>query len=244
MRTLKLTLSYDGTHYVGWQRQLNGPSIQQHLEEAFAPLCGDVPSVVGSGRTDAGVHALGQVASLRVSFDIPVVNVQRALNMRLPADIRVLDVEEAPDDFHAQFSATGKLYRYRIATTEVVSPFDRWFVWHAPEPKNVGAMRRAADVFVGRHDFASFQGRDSDAEDTVRTITRVDVRDTGRELVIDVEGDGFLRHMVRIIVGTLADVGVGHHAPDAMVAMLEARRRSAAGRTAPAAGLTLVAVHY
>ena len=245
MRTLKLTLAYDGTNYVGWQRQTNGMSVQQLVEEAFAPFHGGVPpTIAGASRTDAGVHALGQVASVITGIDVPASGVQRALNTRLPADIRVIGVVDARPGFHARFHATAKAYRYRIATTAVLSPFDRWFVWHAPGPRDVDAMRQAAAVFVGRHDFASFQARGASVRDTIRTITRLEVRDGGGELVIEVEGDGFLRNMVRAIVGTLADVGSGIHAVADVPAMIAARDRRAGGRTAPAAGLTLVSVRY
>src|SRR5438067_200143 len=132
MRSLKLTVAYDGTCYVGWQRQLNGVSIQQLIEEAFTPLLGRTPTVVGAGRTDAGVHALAQVASVNVDSELSAATIHRALNDRLPEDIRIMNVDEAPRGFHAQFRAMGKSYRYRMATTAVVSPFDRWFVWHSP----------------------------------------------------------------------------------------------------------------
>lgn len=245
MRTLKLTIAYDGSNYVGWQRQLNGLSIQQVLEDAFAPLAGGQRrTIAGAGRTDAGVHALGQVASVHVDFDHAPSSVQRALNVRLPPDIRVLGVVDAAPGFHAQFHATGKSYRYRIATTAVLSPFDRWFVCHAPGPRTVDAMQRAAAHLVGRHDFASFQPADSVSRDTVRTIERLAVRDAGGEIVIDVEGDGFLRHMVRTIAGTLAEVGAGTRPVDSIPDVIGARDRRAAGPTLPASGLTLVSVRY
>jgi tRNA pseudouridine38-40 synthase len=243
-RTFKLTIAYDGTNYVGWQRQLNGVSIQQLVEEACAPLDAGAPVVVGAGRTDAGVHALGQVASVQLDTDLPVQTLQRALNARLPADIRVMDLLEADPGFHARFRATGKRYRYRIATASVLSPFDRWFVWHAPGPQDIDAMRRAAIVLVGRHDFVSFQAAGADVTDTVRTIRRLTVRQQGDELLIECEGDGFLRHMVRSIVGTLAEVGRGSRRPQSLVDVLAARSRDAAGPTAPACGLTLVKVYY
>ena len=245
MRTLKLTLAYDGTNYVGWQRQANGLAVQQAVEEAFAPLVGGVaPTVAGASRTDAGVHALGQVASVTVDLDLSTAAVQRAMNVRLPADIRVTDVVLATPGFHARHHAASKAYRYRIVTTPVLSPFDRWFVWHSPEPRDVALMQRAAAAFVGRHDFASFQARGASVRDTVRTITRLAIEPVPDGLVIDVAGDGFLRHMVRAIVGTLADVGAGLYPPEAVEAMLAARHRQAAGPTAPASGLTLLAVHY
>lgn len=244
MRTLKLTIAYDGTAYAGWQRQLNGLAIQQVIEEALAPMVGHVPTIAGAGRTDAGVHALGQVASVHVDFDHAPSAVQRAMNVRLPADIRLVGVVEAAPGFHAQYHASGKSYRYRIATLPVLSPFDRWFVWHAPMRRDLEAMRQAARLFLGTHDFASFQGRGASVSDTVRTLTRCDVREQAGEIVIDVEGDGFLRHMVRTIAGTLSEIGAGARPVESVPEMLAARDRTAAGLTAPASGLTLVAVRY
>jgi tRNA pseudouridine38-40 synthase len=245
MRTLKLTLAYDGTHYVGWQRQLNGRSIQQALEEAFAPLVGGrPPSVAGAGRTDAGVHALAQVASVNVEFALATDAVRRALNVRLPYDIRVLSVEDAPLGFHARFQAKGKSYRYRIVTTEVMSPFDRYYAWHAAGPRDVEAMQRAAALFVGRHDFASFQAGGGPITDTVRRIESMTCTPVTEGLVIDVAGDGFLHHMVRAMVGTLMDVGSGLRSPESVLDIIASRDRGAAGRTVPACGLTLVGVRY
>jgi tRNA pseudouridine38-40 synthase len=245
MRTLKLTLAYDGTNYVGWQRQANGVSVQQVVEEAFAPLVGGVaPTVAGASRTDAGVHALGQVASVNADTEVSAVAVGRALNVRLPADVRVLAVEDAPLGFHARFHSASKTYRYRIVTTPVLMPFDRFFVWHAPEPKRADWMQAAAAALVGRHDFASFQARGAFVRETVRTIHRLDVREAGGEIQLECEGDGFLRHMVRAIAGTLAEVGTGLRPVSGMSDILQARDRRAAGATAPACGLTLVAVRY
>lgn len=246
MRSLKLTLAYDGTNYVGWQRQANGVSIQQVVEEAFAPLMasGEPPTIAGAGRTDAGVHALGQVASATLDLDLPTDAIHRALNVRLPADVRVVRVEDAPTGFHAQFHAAGKSYRYRLVTAPVVSPFDRWFVWHVPGPRDAEAMRQAARALVGRHDFASFQANGTEVRETTRTITRIELRETGGELHIEVDGDGFLRHMVRIIAGTLVDIGTGTRAPGEIDRILSARDRRVAGQTAPACGLTLVNVTY
>jgi tRNA pseudouridine38-40 synthase len=190
------------------------------------------------------VHALGQVASVTLDIGIAASAVQRALNVRLPPDIRVIGVVDAAPGFHARFHAVGKTYRYRIATTPVLSPFDRWFVWHTTEPRDVAAMQAAAAAFVGTHDYASCQGRDSAVRATVRTLTRVEVRAAAGEIVIDVDGDGFLRHMVRAIVGTLVQVGAGTRDSGSIPAMLAARDRQAGGPTAPAAGLTLVAVRY
>jgi tRNA pseudouridine38-40 synthase len=248
MRTLKLTLAYDGTNYVGWQRQANGVSVQELVENAFLPLLGAgvtrPPTVAGASRTDAGVHALGQVASVTVGFDFAASAVQRALNVRLPEDIRVVGSVEAMPGFHARHHAVAKSYRYRMATTPVMSPLDRLYVWHAPGMRDLEAMRRAAAILVGRHDFASFQARGASVRATVRTVHRIDIREAGGEIVVDIEGDGFLRHMVRAIVGTLAEVGAGSRTVEAMAGMVAARDRQAGGLTAPAHGLTLVAVKY
>ncbi|MEO7192941.1 MAG: tRNA pseudouridine(38-40) synthase TruA [Vicinamibacterales bacterium] len=247
MRTLRLTLAYDGTNYVGWQRQASGASIQQVVESAFRPLfagTGSEPVLIGAGRTDAGVHAIGQVASIRVPFDLPATSVWRALNIRLPADVRVVDLTDAAPTFHAQYDARGKSYRYQIATGRVLLPFERWFVWHMPRPCDPELMRQAALHFTGTHDFTSFEGRGSLLLDRVRTLTRVDIRASPGTITVHVDGDGFLRHMVRILVGTLVDVGCGLKPPESVLDALAARVRSAAGPTAPAAGLTLVQVRY
>jgi len=247
IRTLKLVVAYDGTNYVGWQRQASGTSVQELLERAFAPFGDDpaaAPGVAGAGRTDAGVHAQGQVASVNVTFDVPAPAVQRALNIRLPPDVRVIDVADAPPGFHARFHATGKAYRYRIATAPVLSPFERWFVWHSPVPRDVEAMRNAATRLVGRHDFASFQARGSWTSSTVRTVTRLEILERPGEIVIEIEADGFLRHMVRALAGTLAEVGAGGRRAASLSDVLHAHDRRAAGPTAPAAGLTLVGVRY
>ena len=245
MRTLKLTIAYDGTNYAGWQRQINAVAIQQVLEEAFAHLTGGVaPTISGAGRTDSGVHAQGQVASVNVEFDHAPLAVQRALNMRLPADIRVMDVTEMPPGFHARFHATGKSYRYRMAINPVLPPCDRDFVWHVPWPLDLAAMHRAGAHLIGTHDFASFQATGTPITETIRTVERLEIVDRGGELRIDLDGDGFLRNMVRIIAGTLMEVGTGHRAPDSIPDVIDARRRDAAGKTAPPQGLILMAVRY
>jgi tRNA pseudouridine38-40 synthase len=247
VRTLKLTIAYDGTNYVGWQRQTNGVSIQQVMEEAVAPLVDDAercPGVAGASRTDAGVHAAAQVASVNLDVELSTASLLRAINVRLPLDIRVVNVEDAMPGFHARFHARGKSYRYRLVRTPVMSPFDRAFAWHVPDLSDVDAMRRAAAAFVGRHDFASFQARGSSTLDTVRTIERLEVSERGNEVIVEIAGDGFLRHMVRAIVGTLVEVGSGLRAPDAVPAMLAERHRRAGGPTAPARGLMLIAVRY
>jgi tRNA pseudouridine38-40 synthase len=251
VRVLRLLVAYDGTRFCGWQRQENGPTIQAAIEDALLPFSDRevdgrivAPVVFGAGRTDSGVHALGQVASVQIGTDHSVDVIRRALNVSLDRDIRVLQVTDAPEKFNARFDAIGKTYRYRIATSEVVSPFAHRYVWHLPQPLDVGAMQGATPALLGRHDFSAFMSSGSDVIDTVRTLDRAELRVNGDELVFEVHGDGFLRHMVRAIVGTLVDVGTGRRDPATMRALVDARDRGHAGDTAPAQGLTLVSVDY
>jgi tRNA pseudouridine38-40 synthase len=245
MRTLKITLAYDGTRFVGWQRQAEGESIQQLLEDALARFEGAPVTVHGAGRTDAGVHALGQVASVRLTAAHETATFERALNAHLPPDVRVLAVAEAAPDFHARFSARRKTYRYRIRNARVADPFTRLYEWHVPEALNLDAMRESAAALLGTHDFAVFQSVGGEVSTTVRTITRADWHRTDEGLLtLDLTGDGFLRHMVRAIVGTLVETGRGWRAPGDTRALLADGRRADAGATAPPHGLFLVSVDY
>lgn len=253
-RTLKLTISYDGTRFVGWQRQAEGISIQGLLEEALARFEGATVAVHGAGRTDAGVHAFGQVASVRLTSGHTLDALGRGLNASLPPDVRVIDVQEAAADFHARFSARSKTYRYQLRSATMVSPFEHAYVWHVPETLDVDAMRTAAHAFVGTHDFAAFRSTGSDDKGTVRTITRSEVApgavsgwhetSTGMLIVYEISGDGFLRHMVRAIVGTLVEIGRGQRPAASIAALLAGGSRSQAGATAPPQGLFLVRVVY
>jgi tRNA pseudouridine38-40 synthase len=247
MRTIKLTLQYDGTDYVGWQRQENGASIQGVLEDALGPFEGAAVTVHGAGRTDSGVHAIGQVASVRLASGIECMVLARALNAVLPPDVRVLGAEEMPEGFHARFSSTGKIYEYRILNAPVVSPFVRRYVWHVVPPLDIAAMREGASALVGRHDFAAFQGAGSTVHATERTIRAIDCQDGGGDdlpIVMRIEGDGFLRHMVRNIVGTLVEVGLGRWPAGRVADILASGDRNLAGATAPGKGLFLVRVLY
>jgi tRNA pseudouridine38-40 synthase len=247
LRILKLTVQYDGTDYVGWQRQAEGTSIQGLLEEALSRIDGTRVTVHGAGRTDAGVHAMGQVASARIASTLGADTLRRALNAVLPPDIRVTSVEDAAGDFHARFSARGKLYEYRIVNGPFVSPFLHRYAWHILQPLDLGAMRVASAALVGRHDFAAFQAAGSAAATTERTVHRITWQEGSgpdRPHLFQVEGDGFLRHMVRAIVGTLVDVGLGRWPPGVAAEILASRDRTRAGPTAPAKGLFLVRVLY
>jgi tRNA pseudouridine38-40 synthase len=246
VRTLKLTLAYDGTPFVGWQRQAQGVSIQGLLEEALARLDGAPVTVHGAGRTDAGVHALGQVASARLTASHPVEVIARALNACLPPEVRVTGVEEAAEDFHARFSARAKTYRYMIRNAPTASPFERAYVWHVSDTLDRDAMREAAAVLVGTHDFAAFRSVGGDVNTTTRTITASGFaqQDDPGLLAYEISGDGFLRHMVRAIVGTLVETGRGQRPASSMAAVLAGANRAAAGATAPPQGLFLVRVVY
>ena len=243
MRVLKLTVSYDGTRFVGWQRQAHGESIQGLLEDALARFEGAPVTVNGAGRTDAGVHALGQVASVQVTCTHPADELMRGLNAALPPDVRVTELVEAAADFHARFSARSKVYRYQICNAPIVSPFDRAYMWHVPERLDVSAMRAAASAIVGTHDFAAFRSTGTPNKSTVRTITRSNLTESAI-LTYEITGNGFLRYMVRAIVGTLVDVGRDRRNPESMAALVEGATRAEAGATAPPHGLFLVRVEY
>ena len=244
MRTLKFTLAYDGTRFVGWQRQAAGQSIQGLLEDALARFEGGPITVHGAGRTDAGVHARGQVASACVTFTHDLATLARALNAQLPDDIRVMDVAEVASDFHARFSARSKTYTYEMRTTPLANPFDRAYVWHLPEPLDLDAMRAAAAALTGTHDFAAFQSTGTEMSATVRTIYRSELISETGLLTYEISGDGFLRHMVRAIVGTLVEIGRGWRPAQTMGDLVAGGTRADAGATAPAHGLFLVRVDY
>lgn len=246
-RNIKLTLEYDGTNYVGWQRQPIGASIQGLLEDALAPIEAGSVTVHGAGRTDAGVHALGQVASVTLASGIAESTLVRALNAVLPPDIRVLDAEAVPGTFHARFSARSKTYEYRVINAPHASAFLYRYAWHVPQPLDVDAIRAAAAPLAGRHDFAGYRGAGSVVSSTERTVLALDVAgggSSGGPVVFRITADGFLRYMVRNIVGTLIEVGLGRAAAERPRIVLESRDRSAGGPTAPPQGLFLIGVAY
>jgi tRNA pseudouridine38-40 synthase len=247
LRTLKFILEYDGTNYVGWQRQPTGTSIQGLLEDALAPFEGERVTVHGAGRTDAGAHALAQCASISLTATHDVETLQRALNVVLPPDVRIRAIEEMPQDFHARFDAVGKVYEYRIVNAPFVSAFLHRYALHVPQHLDLDAMRAAAEPLAGTHDFSAFQGIGSIVDDRERTIHAIEWQPGGgvdRPLALRVTGNGFLRHMVRNIVGTVVEVGLGRWPPSRVADVLGGRDRSKAGPTAPAAGLFLVRVLY
>jgi tRNA pseudouridine38-40 synthase len=244
----RLTLAYDGTAYEGWQAQKTGTGVQQKVEEALAKLFPSAPRVHGSSRTDTGVHALGMVAHFEVSraeFRMTPEKLALALNHFLPDDVRVLDARRAPAKFHARFDASGKQYRYFVWNRRAMNPLLRRSAWHVPQSLDLPAMRAAARLLPGRHDFKSFAAnRNYEMESTIRTLTRCDLRRQGPLLTFVIEGDGFLYKMCRGIVGTLVQVGRGKFTAADLKAMLAARDRRAAGMTAPAHGLVLWKVFY
>lgn len=249
-RNFKLTLAYDGHDFVGWQVQPDRPTIQGTLVSAIEHLTGEKTLPQGSGRTDAGVHALAQVASISLESPIPTVNLRKALNDVLPPSIRILSAEEVAEDFHARRSARAKTYRYRIYRGEICPPFMARYVYHYPYPLDEEPMIAAAAIVAGEHDFTSFAAVDPEDNkegfkaDNVRTIYRSEWKREGEELIYTVRGNGFLQHMVRNLVGTFLMIGKGTlHAED-LRRILEARNRSAAAATAPAGGLYLVSVEY
>jgi len=242
---IKLTLEYDGTHYVGWQIQDNGPTVQGRVQRALAELLGEPITVTGAGRTDSGVHALGQVAHFDSPRALPLKAYWMGLNGLLPEDIAVVAAEEVAPGFDARRWAKGKRYRYRIGNRRARSPMRRNTHWEIFQPLDLEQMRKAAEALVGEHDFQSFRAADCQAKHAVRKLTKVDVSGTaGDELVVDVAGTAFLKHMVRNIVGSLADVGRGKRPFTWLGELLEQRDRTLAGITAPPQGLTLVEVLY
>jgi tRNA pseudouridine38-40 synthase len=244
-RTLKLTVSYDGTDFYGWQRQAAERTVQAVLEAALAPIEGRPVVVTGAGRTDAGVHADGQVASLSLTATIGPLELQRALNATLPPDVRVCEIAEAHADFNARFDARLKTYRYAIWCGAVMPPRQRRYSWHVPYPLDMTAMQSAAALLVGRHDFAAFQAAGSDVQTTVREVTASKIGQPSAPTIdYEITGTGFLRHMVRNIVGTLVDVGRSRLAPTALLDILSSGDRARASATAPPHGLTLVRVEY
>ncbi len=244
----KLTVAYDGTQYEGWQVQKTGTGVQEKVEAALAKLFPSAPRLHSSSRTDAGVHALGMVAHVEIPWNeikMPARKLVLALNAWLPEDIRVMTAARCRAGFHARFDATGKQYRYRVWNQASMNPLLRYQAWHVPLALDLRAMRAAAKLFLGKHDFKSFAGtRDYEVASTVRTVTRCDLKRNGPLLTFIIEGDGFLYKMCRGIVGTLVQVGQGKFRVENIKPMLTRKDRRAAGMTAPPHGLVLWNVRY
>ena len=243
----KLTIEYDGTNLLGWQRQLDGPSVQQYLEEILDRLNGSHSEIVSAGRTDAGVHALGQVAHIDLSRQMELWKIREAFNGNLLAQnapVSVLEVESVSDDFNARFSARKRCYRYRLLNRRAPSALNHSRVWWVPVPLNIEAMRRGAFFLIGHHDFSSFRAAACQAKSPVKTLDKIDIFQDGDEIIFEVEARSFLHHQVRNIVGTLEMVGDGRLQPEDVKRILTARDRKAAGPTAPACGLYLTRVLY
>ncbi len=244
MRNFKITIEYDGTAYCGWQRQPNGPTIQEKLEDAIMTVTGESVTVKGAGRTDAGVHALGQVASFTTSTRLSPKELRPALNANLPEDISVVGVEGVADDFDAQRNSRGKTYVYKILNRQTRSPLLRRTALFVPYPLDLPAMEKAAEYPRGKHDFAAFRTTGSSAKTTTRDLWQLTVDRTDQLITITLSADGFLYNMARTIVGTLIEVGRGKLSPEDFREILESRDRSRAGPTAPPQGLCLLEVHY
>lgn len=240
-----MTLCYDGGRYNGWQRQGNTHNtIQEKLEAALGGILAQPVEVAGSGRTDAGVHARAQTASFRAKTEMTADELLHALRAGLPGDIGVLSLTEAPPRFHARLSCTGKTYVYRVWNSETPNVFERKYVYALQQPLDLAAMRRAAEALCGTHDYTSFCANRHMKKSAVRTVERIDVARVGDEVQLAFSGDGFLYHMVRILTGTLLEVGLGERSAAEMTDILAAKDRTAAGKTAPAQGLILWETRY
>lgn len=245
MRTIKLTIEYDGTDYLGWQIQPGGKTIQGALEDCLKQITGEKIHVIGSGRTDAGVHALAQVAHFKTHSPIDIHSLERALNSLLPKDILIKKVEEMDDEFHARKKAISKVYEYRILNRPLRSVFQRHYAWHIPQKLNRRAMEKATHYLVGEHDFSSFKSSGTSSRSFIRKVFRAEwKRDREGILCFEIEANGFLKQMVRTIVGTLVEVGKGKISPEEFKEILHSKDRRRAGPTAPPHGLFLKEVKY
>lgn len=245
MKTIKIVVEYDGTRYSGWQIQKNGSSIQEILTNAVHQVCMDVSKINGSGRTDAGVHALGQVASFDTNCSIPVSKLPDAVNSFLPKDIVVKEAKEVEKGFHARYSAKGKKYMYIVNNSSTRSAIDFYREYHFPYKVDYKKIKKAAELFEGTHDFRGFMASGSAVKDTIRTIHKIHIkkREDGR-IIFNFSGDGFLYNMVRILVGTLLEIGTGKIKLEDVENIIKSKDRSLAGKTVPAQGLYLVEVYY
>ena len=244
MHNIKLTIQYDGTNYCGWQSQKNGVAIQNVIEKALKKVVGESVKLIGSGRTDSGVHAKGQVANFKTKSKLPLDNIKKALNRNLPEDIVISSAREVSSDFHARYNSRTKLYRYTFTNKNPISPFLRNYAAKIPYKLDLGLMRKEAEVLVGRHNFSAFQGARSKRVDTTRSIKKISIKTSSRYIYIDIVSEGFLYNMARNIAGTLIEIGRGYFKPGSMKKILDSKDRKKAGPTAPAKGLSLIKVNY
>ena len=245
LKNYKIIIQYDGTRYRGWQGQNStDETIQGKIESVLSKMAGEEVQIIGSGRTDAGVHAMGQVANFHLKQEYAKEEILEYLNRYLPEDIAVCDIAEVEDRFHSRYHAVKKTYLYRIHTGRIPEVFERKYVYDYQTPLSVEQMRQAAELLLGTHDFKSFCGNKKMKKSTVRTIYEIKIEETTQEIRIYYTGDGFLQNMIRILTGTLIEIGDGRRKPEEITAILDARDREAAGYTAPACGLTLYSVEY
>lgn len=244
MRNIKLTIEYDGKEYKGWQKQPKHLNIQGEIENAIKTITGEEVELIGSGRTDAGVHAFGQVANFKIESDFPIDKIATAINSQLKKSIRVLKAEEVPLEFHSRYHCHQKTYAYIIDNSEQGTAIYRNTTHHISKPLNIENMQKAANYLVGEHDFSSFKSSGTSSKSSVRTIYQAQILKEQTRVVIMLTGNGFLYNMVRIIAGTLVEVGLGDKLPEEMKDIIEAKDRQKAGKTLPAQGLFLMNVNY
>ncbi len=245
MRNFRIVLQYEGTKYQGWQKQESTDNtIQGKLENILTKMAGTVVEVHGAGRTDAGVHARGQVVHFKVETDMSETEILDYMNQYLPEDIAVISIKEAGERFHARLNAIGKVYQYRIVNSNIPHVFERRYVHVVEKPLDLEKMRKAAEVLTGTHDFKAFTSTKRGKKSTVRTIENIDINKCGDEIVLTYRGDGFLYHMVRILSGTLIEVGLSERSVESVLETLKSLERKNAGFLAPAKGLTLIEVLY
>jgi tRNA pseudouridine38-40 synthase len=245
LKNFKIIVEYDGSQYCGWQRQNNDPTIQETIEQALMKMTDQKISVIGSGRTDAGVHAYGQVANFKCDTKLNAADFIGGLNSLTPEDIVIAACEEVPDEFHARFSAAGKIYHYIILNRSNPAAIKRQYAWHIRKALDLDTMRAALPYFIGSHDFKAFEGAGSPRSHTIRDVINADLREESNGYVLfEIEADGFLRYMVRNIVGTLVEIGLGKISPEDVKKILDSKDRTLAPATAPAHGLFLKRVNY
>lgn len=245
MRNFKMVLQYEGTRYQGWQKQeTSDNTLQGKLEKLLGKMCDTKIEVQGSGRTDAGVHAYGQVANFHADTSMTAAEILDYMNQYLPEDIAVIDLQEVPERFHSRLNAKGKTYCYRVINSKIPHIFDRRYAYRVEEPLNIEKMRQAASYLVGTHDYKAFTSTKKSKKSTVRTIEAIEIEKVNDEIRMTFRGNGFLYHMVRILVGTLLEVGLQKRTPEDMVRIMETGIREDAGMLAPALGLSLMEVRY